>query len=64
MGSPEPLLSSAQVSELLQMPISTLDRWAYRGEGPAFAKLGKHRRYRRCDIEAFIESRLKSRTRP
>jgi len=52
----EKLLDSDQVAEWLNIPRSTLDYWAYRGEGPKFVKVGAKRRYRPAAIEAFIAS--------
>ena len=36
----------------------TLERFRLTGEGPRYAKLGGAVRYRRCDLDAWLESRL------
>ena len=36
----------------------TLERFRLTGGGPRFAKLGGSVRYRRCDLEEWLESRL------
>jgi len=36
----------------------TLERYRVSGDGPKFAKLGSAVRYRKCDLDAWIESRL------
>lgn len=57
---PAALLTSAQVAgpEWLALPSAkTLDAWAYRGIGPKYVKVGKHRRYRPEDVQAWIGER-------
>jgi excisionase family DNA binding protein len=49
------LLTPQQVSELLQMPLQTLYTWRSRGEGPPALKLGRHLRYRRADVERWLD---------
>ncbi len=50
------LLDKHDLSEEWQIPESTLDQWAYLGKGPAYIKIGRHRRYRREDIEAWLDA--------
>jgi len=40
----------------------TLEAWRVRGEGPAFLKLGKAVRYRKEDLDAFINSSVRTST--
>lgn len=54
MGS-ERLMSLSELSEMLGVPMSTLYGWRYKGEGPAGYRLGKHVRFRRRDVEAWLE---------
>lgn len=54
---PAQLLDSAAVADWLGVPVRTLDQWAYRGNGPRFAKIGKHRRYRIADVEQWLADR-------
>lgn len=46
--------SRREVAEYLDLPLATLDAWAYRGRGPAFVKIGRHARYRWSDIDTWI----------
>lgn len=46
--------SRREVAEHLDIPIATLERWAYIGKGPAFVKIGRHTRYRWADVDAWI----------
>lgn len=54
------LLDSNELARELNVSIRTLDQWAYLGKGPAYLKLGKHRRYRREDIDAWLDERTVS----
>ncbi|HEY9294161.1 MAG TPA: helix-turn-helix domain-containing protein [Microlunatus sp.] len=52
----EPLLSLKELSALVGVPVNTLYRWRYQGEGPKAYRLGRHVRYRRSDVEAWLAS--------
>lgn len=54
--APERLMTLNELSEMLGVPVSTLYAWRYRGEGPAGYRIGRHVRYRRSVVEAWIES--------
>ena len=41
------LMSLTDVSEMLGIPVHTLYRWRYKGQGPAGYRVGRHVRYRR-----------------
>ena len=45
-------------------PISTrtMQRWRLEGVGPTFVKLGRMVRYRKSDLDAFLEARVRSST--
>ena len=45
-----------EVSQLLGVPVATLYRWRHRGEGPTGYRIGRHVRYRRAVVEAWIET--------
>jgi predicted site-specific integrase-resolvase len=51
-----PLLSSADVAQLLDVSMRTLEFWRYVGKGPAYVKVGKRIRYRPADVEAYLEA--------
>ena len=51
------LMSLTDVSEMLSIPIHTLYRWRYKGDGPAGCRVGRHVRYRREVVEAWLEHR-------
>ncbi len=49
-------LTSEEVAERFGIPPRTLDNWAYTGRGPAYLKIGRHRRYRIEDVLAYEET--------
>lgn len=50
------LLTPCQASELLQVPVNTLQMWRSTRKVPLpFCKLGGHVRYRREDIAEFLD---------
>lgn len=51
------LLTPQELSEYLQVPVATLYQWRHRGEGPAASRIGRHLRYRRSDVDAWVTSR-------
>ncbi|WP_228539374.1 helix-turn-helix domain-containing protein [Nocardia sp. XZ_19_385] len=54
----EQWLSTDEVSMRLKIPKKTLAAWAGRSRGPRFARMGRHRRYREADLEAWERQRL------
>jgi excisionase family DNA binding protein len=51
------LLSTKEAARLLAIHHNTLCKWRIRGVGPRFVKAGHVIRYRRSDIEAWLQSR-------
>ncbi len=60
MNSKRPLATSEEVAEYLGVPLGTLRQWAYRGVGPKYAKVGRYRRYRWSDVEAYVDRQTKT----
>lgn len=54
----ERLLSVPEVAEYLAVPVSTLYRWRSMRTGPPGMRVGRHVRYRRRDVEAWLEGRV------
>lgn len=50
-----PLATSADVAEYLGVPVRTLDVWAYKGIGPRYSRVGRHRRYRWPDLDRWLD---------
>jgi excisionase family DNA binding protein len=57
----ERLMTLVDVSQLLGVPVATLYGWRYRGEGPIGYRIGRHVRYRRAAVEAWIETQADQR---
>jgi excisionase family DNA binding protein len=51
------LMTLTDVSEMLGIPVHTLYRWRYRGDGPVGYRIGRHVGYRREAVEAWLEQR-------
>jgi len=56
--NPDALLTESEAAALASLSVRTLQTWRVRGGGPQFAKLGGSVRYRRADIDAWINARL------
>ncbi len=55
-GLADPLLSQAEVCELMNISPATLYRMRRGGEGPAWVKLGGAIRYRHSSVLAYLEA--------
>jgi excisionase family DNA binding protein len=51
----EKLLTLNDVENITGIPKSTLYQWRNRGIGPPSFKAGRHVRFRRTDVEAWID---------
>lgn len=49
----EMIIPSVLAAEL-DVPERTLAQWRYHGRGPAFVRVGRHIRYRRGDVNAWL----------
>jgi len=52
---PEKLMTLPEVAEYLNVPPATLYAWRYRNAGPRSVKVGRHVRYRRSDVEKYLD---------
>jgi excisionase family DNA binding protein len=50
------LLTPQEVADYLRVPVQTLYRWRYLGTGPRAALVGRHLRYRRADLDKWLEA--------
>ena len=57
-----PFLDSSEAAAYLGLRRTTLEAWRCRGGGPRFVKFGRLVKYRRVDLDAFIESSIRSNT--
>lgn len=56
-------LSTHDVADLLAVSPATVRYWRHRGTGPRGVNLGRQVRYRRVDVEAWVEDRAKAERR-
>jgi len=61
VGSDDELLTLAGLASMLKVPRQTIYSWRHRGVGPPGIKLGKHVRYRKRDVEAWLDARSEAR---
>lgn len=52
------ILNTREAAAYTRLARPTLERFRLTGEGPRYAKLGGAVRYRRRDLDAWLESRL------
>jgi excisionase family DNA binding protein len=52
----ERLMTLADLADMLGLPVTTLYQWRHRGEGPPGYRIGRHVRYRRAAVEAWLET--------
>lgn len=62
--SGERLLGPEDLAGYLGVPLKTIYRWRYRGEGPASYRVGRHVRYKLEDVEAWLQARREQNGRP
>jgi excisionase family DNA binding protein len=55
METTDRLMTLAELSEMLGIPVNTLYGWRCRGEGAPGYRIGRHLRYRRAAVEAWLE---------
>ena len=56
MDRTERLMTLADLSDMLGIPVNTLYGWRVRGDGPPGYRVGRHVRYRRSAVEVWLES--------
>ena len=56
MAAMEKLWSAQELAEFLGLPIQTIYQWRKRNYGPPGRRMGKHIRYRRSEVERWIDS--------
>lgn len=51
---PRALATPVEVADYLRVPLRTLYRWRYAGEGPPGYRVGRHLRFRWADVEEWL----------
>ena len=52
------ILTTSEAAQYVRLGKPTLERARVTGDGPCYAKLGGAVRYRRADLDAWLESRI------
>ena len=55
------LMTTAEVAEMLNIPLETLYAWRQRRLGPLGYRVGRHIRYRRSAVESWLETQVDQR---
>ena len=56
------MLRTNEAADYIGLTKSTLEAWRVRGNGPQFLKLGKAVRYRKEDLDDFVNARVRTST--
>lgn len=51
-----PYSSSEQLADFMQVPLDSVKRWRKYGTGPVGTRIGKHVRYARADVAAWLDA--------
>ena len=62
MSTLDPLLSVQDLAAYLEVPVATLYAWRYRRQGPTGFKVDRHLRYRKSDVDLWINERVQDET--
>lgn len=57
VAGPTRLLSVKDLADVLQVPVTTVYEWRYRGEGPEAIRVGKYVRFDPDDVARWVASR-------
>lgn len=48
------MLTTAELAEILQVRVNTLEHWRSQGRGPEFVRVGRRVRYTRAAVDKWI----------
>jgi excisionase family DNA binding protein len=54
------LMTLPEVADYLRVPEKSLYIWRYKGTGPPAARVGRHLRYRRNDVDRWLNEQTKT----
>lgn len=57
----DPLLSIEDLAECLGVPVTTIYDWRVDGKGPCGVRVGRHVKFTRSDVLAWIEAHRETR---
>lgn len=50
----DPLLTTEDLAEYVKVPVATVYQWNYRKTGPAPIRVGRHLRFRKSAVDAWL----------
>jgi len=50
----DPLLTTEDLAEYVHVPVATVYQWNYRKTGPAAIRVGRHLRFRKSTVDAWL----------
>jgi excisionase family DNA binding protein len=53
------IMTAPEVAEYLRVPLKSLYTWRYTHDGPPSARVGKYLRYRRTDVDAWLDAQTR-----
>lgn len=56
--TPTSVFTTPEAAIYLKIKTATLEQWRWNGNGPRFIKLSRSVRYRRSDLDDFMNSRV------
>lgn len=62
ISSRPPLMTETEVATYLAVDVGTLRAWRLRGQGPRYSKVGRLVRYDTGELQAWLDSRMRSHT--
>ena len=54
----ESLMTVEELAHYQSVPVKTVNRWRLTGVGPRGARVGRYVRFRRADVDAWLEQQL------
>lgn len=54
------LWNARELADYLGLAYSTVEFWRNKGRGPRYFRVGKYVRYRKSDVDAWLEEQLAS----
>lgn len=56
--SSERLLTPQDLADYLDVPLKTVYNWRHHDTGPQGLRVGRHLRFRWCDVQAWVADRI------
>jgi excisionase family DNA binding protein len=53
------IMTAAEVAAYLRVPLKSLYTWRYTHDGPPSARVGKYLRYRRTDVDEWLDAQAR-----